>query len=209
MFSTLPKKILIIGALGVVVVLLLVGFLYQSRQKPLLKPFVADMGKATTKTMLDYKDPLGFSFSYPSSFLVNTHSEDKDNYANIELFTPDKTSNIKFVVSDTNYQDIEDWAKQDTEIKSGSNLDSKLGNLTAKKVYLDKANKIVLGTIWDGMLFKVEVMPASNTEIVKTVDTILTNLNIPEKANYTNSSPSDSVDSSQTSSGEQEEEVVE
>lgn len=145
-----------------------------------------------------YKDPLGFSFNYPKDATVSAHPEDKVNYANVELsLKPSGT--IKFIASDTNYQNIDSWLKKDPEVKLANFLDSKLGSLDAKKVYLDISKKLLIATLWDGMLFKVEITPSDNQDVIKISDKVLATLNVPEKANYTDSKDNSSTSSPSTS----------
>lgn len=212
MLQELPRKTIIIAAAVVLLILSTGYFFLTRREKPLLKPYISSQdGSPTPKvTIREYKDPLGFSLSYPANFSLNTHPEDQENYADVELSSPDKTASVKLLVSDTNYQDISDWASQDSDVKDGSSIDSKLGNLTAKKVYLDKTNKIVIGAIWDGMLFKIEIAPADNQESLKTVANVLSTLAIPDQASYTNGVTSSANGSMDTSGGDYSgDEVVE
>jgi len=213
MLSETPRKTIYI-AIAVIILLLSAGYIYFSntKEKPLLKPLVSttEISPTPKVTMTDYKDPLGFSLSYPSNFSVNTHPEDQENYADVELSAVDKTQNIKLLVSDTKYSDISTWALNDSTVKEGTNIDSKLGNLDAKKVYLAKSNKIIMGAIWDGMLFTTEITPADNEASLKTVASVLSTLTIPETANYTNGVTSTTTGPADTSgSDDSGDEVVE
>lgn len=216
MLQNLPKKTLIIGATLVVLIFLSVGYYLNisQKQKPLLKPLVTSNETIPTQTptvkTLNYTDPLGYTFSYPDNLVLNNHPEDQTNYSNVELLSSDKKNDIKFLVADTNFSDINDWATKDQSVKDGNSLDSKLGSLTAKKVFLSSANKIVLGAIWNGMLLTVEVSPADDKSVLTTMNTMLTSLNLPDQANYTNAGGSDTTNTSDTSGGDSsQEEVVE
>lgn len=143
----------------------------------------------TTKveSNLIYKDPLGYSFSYPESLKIDNHPEDNINYSNVEVFTKDQTGRVKILVSDVGFSDINSWVKSNADLKSANLLDSKLGSLDAKKAYVDATKKIVIATIWDGMLLKMEVMPSDNNEAVSLSDKILAGMQVPETASYTDS----------------------
>lgn len=200
------KKFLLAGALVIVILAAISLFFFWPKKESPLSPQVWETTtfkkpEAPAK-LLSYKDPLGFSFSYPDSFSLNTHPEDSQNYADVELTA--KNGTVKFLVSDTIYEDINAWQKE--EFKNANFLDTKLGNLEAKKVYTD--TKIILATLWDGMLFQVEATPADNKELVKTMDTILTYLQIPETANYTDGTTSTPPDSTSTTEVT-EEEIIE
>lgn len=131
----------------------------------------------------NYNDPLGFSFSYKDNYQINTNPDDVDNYANIELTQNGKEGSIKIIVSDTTFEDIAEWGNS-TEISGASFLDSKIGNLDAKKGFQRLSNKMILAAIWDGMLFKVEVSPTTDKNLVTDAEKLIDSLSIPEKAKY-------------------------
>lgn len=171
-----------------------------------------DETKPAMEEVSVYKDPLGFSFSYPDTFTINTHPEDQDNYANLEL-TNNKSGRIKLIVSDTTYTDIATWKKEDPEVKDANFLDSKIGSLDAKKVYSDlQGKKLIIAAIWDGMLFKIEATPSIDQNLVKSADKIIAGLNIPTTANFTDGSkaitPVDTT-TDNTSEPATDEEVIE
>ncbi|MCL5676085.1 MAG: hypothetical protein M1120_03080 [Patescibacteria group bacterium] len=208
----LQKKVIV--AATIISAFFLIGyFLFGQKQKPVLKPLITSSeitpGPTVTVKMVNYEDPLGFTFSYPSKFKVNIHPEDQINYADVELTNQDKTQNFKFVVSDTNYSDINTWALNDNSVKEGSSLDSKLGSLAAKKVYLSKTNKIIIGTIWDKMLLTLEFTPADDKNLTASLNDILSSLNIPKSANYTSGSAETSSNNTSGSGDSGIEEVVE
>jgi hypothetical protein len=160
---------------------------------------------------LFYEDPLGFSFSYPESSKLDKHPEDTVNYANVEIIAKDRIGKVKIVVSDMKEKDIASFIKKDTDMKLANVLDSKLGTMDAKKAYIDSTKKIVTAMIWDGMLFKMEVMPADNQEAVRLGDKILASMKVLETANYTDSSVASSGGGANVAddAGSGDEEVIE
>ncbi|MBI3384608.1 hypothetical protein HY030_00230 [Candidatus Gottesmanbacteria bacterium] len=166
--------------------------------------------KPASENVSVYKDPLGYSFSYPDTFTLNNHPEDQVNYSNIDL-TNNKSGRIKFIVSDTSYLDISSWQKNDPGVKDANFLDTKIGLLEAKKVYSDLSKKLIIAAIWDGMLFKIEVTPSLDQNLVKVSDKIISSLNIPKTANNTDGVKAlSSGDTSDSSSSEPagDEEVI-
>ena len=151
--------------------------------------------------MVSYKDPLGFSLSYPQALDINNHPEDQENYANVEFLTADKKGSIRILVSDLPVSEILE--------KNVSFLDSKLGTLEAKKGILTDSNKMIMKTTWDGMLFKVEVTPADDKNLNLAADKILAKLTIPQTANYTDNTPVATTAPSDEEYFEEEEEVIE
>ncbi len=132
---------------------------------------------------VNYNDPLGFSFSYNDNYEINTNPDDVDNYANIDITPKNKEGLIKIKISDTTFNDIAEWGNS-TEISGASFLDSKMGNLDAKKGYQRQSNKMVIAAIWDGMLLKIEVSPTTDKNLVTDTEKLINSLNIPEKAKF-------------------------
>lgn len=113
-------------------------------------PLVSPMGLGPTPTagakLLAWEDPAGFKFSYPAEIKIDSHQEDKVNYANLDLTLEGKSGGIKILIQDNPYKTLGDWVKKQ-QTAGGQVLDSTLGDKPAKKAIFANPQKIIIATI--------------------------------------------------------------
>ncbi len=152
----MTKKILL-SILGVL--LLAGGIVYyfrfsQKTSSNLISPLVPQT-QIETKLAV-WEDPAGFKFSYPQEIKINSHPEDEENYAHLELTSATYPGSIFIWVKDTKYKNIEDWAKdQGSEVQI---FDSDLGGNPAKKVASLNPQKLTTATLDADALVLVELL---------------------------------------------------
>lgn len=152
----------------VVVVILIAGAaLYFFTQPKNLKPLADAASEAPkevkpSETSIDYSDPAGFSFSYPDNIsLSNRASEGSDTvvdpnaYADLQLFSKDKSGSLNLKIADTNFKDIKDWLKDNQIPDSVVPVEKKLGDLKGYEV--KTSDRLMLAALDQGVLFTVEV----------------------------------------------------
>lgn len=164
MIKSMDKKTWILIAIAVVLVVFVGGtaiYLFKPKSKT---DFVSPKPKSTPtevvtseSEMLEWEDPAGFKFAYSKGIEINTHKEDKENYAHLELTASGKDGKIIIWVKDTTYKTINDWAKK--EAVSGQVFDSQLADKPAKKVTYSVPQKVVLATIDVDALVLIEMTP--------------------------------------------------
>jgi hypothetical protein len=146
-FSSWYKYIII-----TVVVLAVVGggFLYFNQKKSSVITPGESLAPTPTPTveLTTWNDPAGFSFQYPKDLTVDKNEEDDDNYAHVEFTNPNHPGSI--IV----------WASDPPRVwppKEGISIDTTLGGEAAKKIMISTPSaKLIVGTIFDGLLFKIE-----------------------------------------------------
>ncbi len=170
------KKFLIVGA---ILVLLGVGgggyYLYSNQKK--LESLDPLPGTVPTPDIFtkEYKDEnVGFSFKYPEGWSLNTHPEDKVNYAQVELARDG--GKIIIWAKDPPAGTLDDFIKKDKELGGGLVIDTNWGGVSAKKISTkgDKA-KIVTVTIYDDLLFLAEVYTTEKGKEFEVYDGVLAN----------------------------------
>jgi hypothetical protein len=117
----------------------------------------------TTAPLKVWDDQAGFTFSYIDDVTINKHDEDNENYAHIEMINPSHAGSIIIWASDTTSFGLNTFIKSDKEFKNANILDTTLGGKSAKKVIINGSTpKIVIATIIDGIVYKVETIPTDN-----------------------------------------------
>lgn len=170
------KKLLLpIGGLVMVVLLLGGGmvFLKSKGSSSLLSPVGQEsLGEEEEVKLALWEDPAGFSFSYPEDVKIDPHEEDTENYAHLELTSPNYEGKIFIWVQDTDYTDIEDWVEK--EATEGAQVfDTELGGEPAKKVAYSEPTKLVTAAIDIDALVLVEMMPGKEGYWQEIYDQIL------------------------------------
>ncbi len=134
-------------------------FLFGSRTEPEVKSAVA-LPKDTkpSETQIEYTDPSGFSFNYPDNLsLTNANAGetvDPDAYANLQLFSKDKSGSLIIKITDTKLKTREDWLKENGIPETNIPKEKQLGNLKAWEV--KTGDRLMLASIDQGVLFTVE-----------------------------------------------------
>ena len=150
------KKNWLVAGIAIGLIILTVGAVAVVRLKK--QSVVSPLGETPTQKaqLPSWEDPAGFKFSYPDGIKINPHEEDTVNYAHLELTSTDHSGEILIWMKDTNYKDLEDWAKK--EATGGAQVfDSELGGKTAKKIAYVSPKKLVVATIDVDVLVLVEV----------------------------------------------------
>ena len=167
------KKFIII-AIGIGVLVGVVGgggYLWMKKSREAVPP-ATQQGEPKAK-LLDWKDPAGFMFQYPEGVVINKHDEDKQNYAHVEITHPANRGRLIVWVKDTTALDVAAWVKTEKTFRDGSIIDTTLGSKPAKKILLTTPiKKVIVGTIFDELLWFIEVEPGEGDYWQKTFDTI-------------------------------------
>jgi hypothetical protein len=114
-----------------------------------------------SKTFIEYEDPSGFSFSYPDNVsLSNRASEDIDQvsdpdaYAQLQLFSKDKSGSLNLKIADTKFKTLEEWLKANNIPETLTPEEKKLGDLKAFEV--KTKDRLMLAALDQGVLFTIE-----------------------------------------------------
>jgi hypothetical protein len=153
-------------ALVVIVVLIAGAGLYFFTQPKNLKP-LTDATSGTpkevvpSKTFIDYNDPTGFSFSYPDNLSIsNTASGDMDAavdpnaYADLQLFSKDKSGSLSLRIADTKLKTLDEWLKDNGIPETTIPEEKKLDDLRAFEVKTE--DRLMLAALDQGVLFTIE-----------------------------------------------------
>lgn len=154
----MKKLWIVIGVLVVVGVVAGGVFVFSKRSTKVISPGEVILATPTPAVgMTTWDDPAGFSFQYPKDLSVNNHEEDNDNYAHVELTSKEHPGNIIVWVSDLpkGVTTVDSWVKK--LYSTATAIDTTLGGEPAKKILIASPSaKLIVGTISDGLLFKVE-----------------------------------------------------
>lgn len=158
------RKTLILGVVSVLLVAGLVGFLIlnpNEGEAPVSAP-EAKKEATPSQTYIDYADPAGFSFSYPDNVsIANKVSEnedtvkDPDAYADLQLFSKDKSGSINLRIADTKFKTLQEWKKDNQIPESVQASEKMLGQLKASE--FKTTDRLFLAAIDQGVLFTVEM----------------------------------------------------
>jgi hypothetical protein len=107
--------------------------------------------------MTTWNDPAGFSFQYPKELSVNTHQDDNNNYAHVELTNSAHPGSVIVWASDltAGVTTLDSWVKK--LYSASTSIDTTLGGEPAKKILVASPSaKLIVGTISDSLLFYVD-----------------------------------------------------
>lgn len=105
-----------------------------------------------SETLIDYKDPSGFSFSYPDNLSITKNTQaDPNAYADLQLSSKDISGSLSLKIIDSKLTTLQQWAKLNT----GTSKDVKLGTLKALEI--QTADRLLLGALDQGVLFTIEI----------------------------------------------------
>lgn len=116
------------------------------------------MPTAIPVKIITWSDEAGFTFQYPEGLLIDNHSSDNVDYANLTL-TNGEASRINILMVDNSFQSIDDWAK------AGS-IDTNLGGKAGKKI-IDGTGATTIGVI-DGDVFLTIKKEANLSPLLET-----------------------------------------
>lgn len=156
----MKKKNLLLIAL--VAGLIVLGILIYSQQKkllsggPQLNPPAVVKEIQPSNTFIDYTDPVGFSFSYPDNLSISkAETENPDTYADLQLFSKDKSGSLTIKITDSKITSLDDWLKANKIPSVNTPIEKKLGNLKALEV--KTTDRLLLGALDQGVLFTIEL----------------------------------------------------
>lgn len=169
----MKKSVLIAIAVGVFVGILGVSaYLWMKKTRETVPPPITGQEQTQVK-LLDWKDPAGFTFQYPEGVTIDKHDEDIENYSHVEMTNPINSGRLVIWAKDTTAADATAWVKTEKSFRDASIVDTTLGNQPAKKILITTpTKKVVVGTIFDEILWFIEIEPGEGDYWQKTLDTV-------------------------------------
>lgn len=123
-----------------------------------------------------WDDPAGFTMQYPEGLMVNKHDEDTVHYARVELTDDAHPGGLTVWVSDLpkGVTDTVSWGKKAATPSSAISFDTTLGDQPAQKILIaDVPKKVMVGVVWDGVLWYIEAAPADDPYWQSVYDTVV------------------------------------
>jgi hypothetical protein len=156
---TIMKKRFII--IGIVVFMLLSGavgvFFFKTQNKQSQKVNAAPSPTPAEEKRTLWDDPAGFSFTYDPSLVVDSHPEDQENYAHVELSKLGQEGTITVWASDTTAQTLPVWISGQKRFQKTSTMDTTLGGQPAIKINGAQTSGIMtIGALYDGLVFYID-----------------------------------------------------
>lgn len=156
------------------------GGFYLYKTQGMLNPLAGSAPTPMPKAVVEFavwKDPMGFTLQYPKNLTLNTHDEDKDNYAHVEAAASGSAESIVVWAKDNPYDTLADWLKKDKTVAGASALDTTWGGQPAKKVMVggdaSGGGRIVTAVIYDDMLWLLDGVPGKDDKFNQTYDSML------------------------------------
>lgn len=143
-----------------------------------------------SESLIEYKDPSGFSFNYPDDLSITKNEVDKATYADIQLYSKQISGSLNLKITDSKFAKIEDWLKLNKAASKESPKEVKLGNLQGLEIKTD--DRLLLGALDQGILFTIEMPLIEQDYWMKVYSKVLTN--------FTFSPPDNSASQSSDSS---------
>jgi hypothetical protein len=113
-----------------------------------------------------WDDPAGFTFTYDASLVVNSHPEDQENYAHIELSKLGQSGKIIVWASDTAFQTTAGWVSGQKRFSKTSTMDTALGGQPAIKINGTQTTGIMtIGAVYDGLIFSIEAYASESATL--------------------------------------------
>lgn len=171
-------------------------FFYSPQKRTLSNPKIDLTVKETkpSETFIDYKDPSGFSFSYPDNLSIsNTASEtsadvaDPNAYADLQLFSNDVSGSLNLKIADTKFKTLDEWLKANNIPASNTPIEKKLGNLKALEV--KTTDRLMLASLDQGVLFTVELPLIEEDFWMKVYERLLTDFTFAPPAEVAQEAP--------------------
>lgn len=157
----MKRPIVIILFAGLLLGLIGAGvYLYFSRNTS--TSLVSPGGEPTptiAPVLASWDDAAGFTMQYPEGLTVNKHDEDKVNYAHVELTDAAHPGGLTVWVTDLpkGVTDTVSWGKKAATPSSAISFDTTLGDQPAQKILIaDTPKKVMVGAVWDGVLWYIE-----------------------------------------------------
>jgi len=111
-----------------------------------------------------WEDPAGFSFEYPRELEIDIHPEDESNYSFLTLSSKSRKGKIDIICNDTQYKDINEWLTEDSLVKQGNGLETKVASVSAQKVALGKGREIIAFIDWDEVIYVIDKTPFDSAQ---------------------------------------------
>lgn len=160
----MSRKTLILIVVSGLLIVGVIGFFILNPNKSKLSLNAPEMKEEVTpsSTFIDYADPAGFSFSYPDNVsIANRISENEDSavdpdaYADLQLFSKDKSGSINLRIADTKFKTLEEWKKENGITEGVQGSEKMLGQIKASE--FKTSDRLFLASIDQGVLFTVEM----------------------------------------------------
>lgn len=104
-----------------------------------------------------WDDPAGFKFDYPEEISIDSHEEDEENYAHLELTHKDHSGRILIWMKDKVEKSLDEWvANQEGNPQV---FDSELGGQPAKKMAFALPKKLATAAFDQEVIILAEVFP--------------------------------------------------
>ncbi|MCJ7804653.1 hypothetical protein MUP35_02895 [Patescibacteria group bacterium] len=120
----------------------------------LLNPLGSSKEEANLKT---WEDPVGFQFSYSEGITIDTHEEDEENYAHLELTEKNHPGKILIWMKDKVEKSLEIWVAN--QAGNPQVFDSELAGQPAKKLAFSSPQKLMTAAFDQEVIILVEVFP--------------------------------------------------
>lgn len=144
----------------IITILLVLAIIFFLIRKPFKKPLTPLSEKSLPGveeqfTLKTWEDPAGFSFNYPEILKIDIHEEDEISYAHLELTREGKSGRLLVMVNDSDYSTLDQWLKEDKEVRDASALDTQVAEMKAKKVALKEGKEITTFIDLDQVIYKI------------------------------------------------------
>lgn len=153
----IPKLAIVL--FGVTIIAVTTVLVYFLRVKPGLKTQSISITESAVRLspspeLISWIDQADFRFDYPKDVTVNSHEEDKQNYAHVELSSSNHPGGVIVWVKDVVNNDIEKYLQKENV---GNLIETTLGEEEAKKgISQTDTTKITIALIHDGYLYQVD-----------------------------------------------------
>lgn len=185
-------------------------FWYNKTQAQARQSTTSDQMSIVQEKLVSWDDPAGFTFQYPEGLSINKHDEDKDNYAHVEITNPSHPGSIIVWAKDTTAGDVTAWVRTEEQFIGANSIDTTLGNIAAKKILVSSPKeKLFIGTIYDDLLFFIEVSLDDKEYWTKTTQTIVDSFVFKPVTDSTSSEMDQETSGGDSQGTVDEEEVVE
>jgi hypothetical protein len=162
----MKRKSLILSIIGISVFVLGAGFFVFKDKLPFLakKSLMVNPASQTKNqkkekikfNLVEWEDLAGFAFLYPEELEINNFPDEKIYYAHLELTNPEKPGKITILCNDSEYVDIDTWAKEDKLASQGLSLDTEAASMSAKKIALSNGKELIGFIDWDQVIYTIE-----------------------------------------------------
>lgn len=148
-------------------------FLIQSKKKNSNTNVVSDTPVVTEAKRLLWDDPSGFTFTHDSSLIINSHTEDEENYAHVELTKLGENGKIIVWASDTSAQTLAGWVGGNKRFTKANTMDTTLGGQPAIKINgLQTSGVLTTGTLYDGLIFYIDAYASESAFLTEEFEKI-------------------------------------